>query len=293
MRKQSKSIPVNTMADNPDIGISIERISIKDLRTLANETSGTVEEAKKSHREDRHSFFLLEKGTVHIEIDFKKYKIKPSSVVYMHPNQVHRIIAVENMTVSSWAINNESLHPEYLKLLEEITPAKPLLLKKETFSIISEAVSLSIKFSERKDDKLYHSLLKDGCNALVALVVSQYLEQAKSTDKLPRFEIVTKAFRDILERNYTTAKRPTEYAQQLNISTPYLNECVKSTTGYSVSHHIQQRVILEAKRLLYHSDKSVKEIAIELGFDDYHYFSRLFTKVVGISALTFRNKNLD
>jgi len=96
-----------------------------------------------------------------------------------------------------------------------------------------------------------------------------------------------------LERDFVTVKRPTEYAQQLNISSPYLNECVKKTTGHSVSYHIQQRIILEARRLLYHSDLSVKEIATELGYDDYPYFSRLFSKVTGMTALGFRNKNHD
>ncbi|MBB5636811.1 methylphosphotriester-DNA--protein-cysteine methyltransferase [Pedobacter cryoconitis] len=79
--------------------------------------------------------------------------------------------------------------------------------------------------------------------------------------------------------------------QKLNISTHYLNECVKNTTGQSISSHIQQRIILEAKRLLYHSDKSIKEIAAELGYDDYPYFSRLFTKVAGMSPKVFKKKN--
>jgi AraC family transcriptional regulator, transcriptional activator of pobA len=236
---------------------------------------------------------LLENGKVSVVIDFEKYKIESPSITYMHPNQVHQIIALENATISHWAINNENLNPEYLKLLEEITPAKPMLLKKETFSIISEAILLCIKISERKHEKLYHSLLKDSFNTLVALVVSQYLEQLKSTDKLTRFDIATKAFKELLERNFTTLRSPTEYTQKLNITTSYLNECIKNTTGFSVSHHIQQRIILEAKRILYHSDKSVKEIATDLGFDDYPYFSRLFTKIAGMTALAFRNKNHD
>jgi len=62
---------------------------------------------------------------------------------------------------------------------------------------------------------------------------------------------------------------------------------------YSVSHHTQQRIILEAKRLLYHSAKSVKEISFELGYEDYPYFLRLFSKVTGVTPLSFRSTNRD
>ncbi len=285
MRKKSTSIAVNQFRGEPNSAIVIEKISFNDLPD--------IDEWEQPERHDCHSFFLLEKGTVSMEIDLKKYKIKSPSVIYMHPYQVHRILAFKNVTVCSLAINNENLNPAYLTLLEEITPSKPLALNKETYSIIFEAVSLCLQFSKRTYDKLYNSLLKDSCNALAALIISQYLEQTKSTDKFSRFEIVTKAFNEILEHNFTEMKSPTEYAKKLIISTPYLNECIKNTTGHSVSHHIQQRIILEAKRLLYHTNKSVKEIAFELGYENYPYFSRLFTKVVEMTPLTFRNKNHD
>lgn len=285
MLKKTNSIPVNTMADKFGTGISIGKATLKGLSTF--------KEAEHSHRDDYHLFILQEKGTTSIEIDFQAHKIKPLSVIYIHPNQVHRIGTFENVTTSFWVIDNENLNPGYAKLLEEITPAKPLSLEKETFLIISEAVSLCIKFSKRKHEKLYQSILKDSCNTLVALIASQYLEQTKSITTLSRLEIITKAFKGMLERNFVSAKKPMEYAQNLNISTPYLNECIKKTTGHPVSYHIQQRVILEAKRLLYHTSLSVKEIASELGYDDYPYFSRVFTKVTGVTPLTFRNKNLD
>ncbi|WP_428327696.1 helix-turn-helix domain-containing protein [Mucilaginibacter sp.] len=290
MAKKNRVIPVNTIADHFDSGIAFERLNFsKSEETILNSS----DEARIAHREDRHSFFLLEKGTVVVEIDFQKFEIKPFSIVYMHPDQVHRVLRFENVTVTSWAINNESLHPEYLRLLESFTPAKPLVLEQETFSLISEAVSLCIKFLKRKNDRLYHSSLKDSCNALISLVISRYLALGKSAESLSRFKLVADAFKSLLESNYISIKSPAAYAQKLNISTPYLNECVKNATGYPVSNHIQQRIILEAKRLLYHSDKSVKEISSQLGYDDYPYFSKLFHKAVGMPPLVFRNKNLD
>lgn len=291
MSKKTNSIPVNPMIAELSEHIFIGRMTSEDL--FLYEQLETFDNIKQSHRDEYHLFFLQEKGTTTIEIDFQKYTLKPLSVIFIHQNQVHRTLSFKNATVSILAISNENLNVEYSKLLEDISPAKPLVLTQETSSIITEAISLCVKVSERKNEKLYHSLLNGSCNTVIGLVISQYLVQSKSLDKLSRFEIVTKAFKELLERNFVTAKSPTEYAQQLHISSPYLNECVKNTTGHSVSHHIQQRVVLEAKRLLYYSDKPVKEIAMELGYEDYPYFSRLFTKVAGMTALTFRNKNLE
>lgn len=283
--KKNKVFPVNSIPDKYRDGIIIVKASLVDL--------SESEEAAHSHRDEGHLFILQEKGTTEIEIDFQKHCLEESSLIYVHPNQVHRLISFENSTLISWIITSENLQPENLKLLEDLTPAKALSINSETLSIISEAASLCIKLSERKDEKLYNFVKKESCNTLVALVISQYLAQSKSTENLSRSTVITKAFKKALENDFILVKSPTEYAKKINISTPYLNECVKTTTGHSVSYHIQQRVILEAQRMLYHSDKSVKEIAGELGYDDYSYFTRLFTKVTGLTPLAFRNKNLD
>ena len=56
------------------------------------------------------------------------------------------------------------------------------------------------------------------------------------------------------------------------------------------SELIQERVILEAKKLLHLTRKSVKEISFSLNFEDEHYFSRFFKKSVGISPQIYREK---
>lgn len=289
MSKKSKIIPVNPIMAELSEGIFVGRMTSEDFHLHEQDFN----HIKESHRDEYHLFFLQEKGTTTIEIDFHQYTIRPAMVIFIHQNQVHRTLSFKNATVSIWAISNENLNPEYVKLLDYTSPAKPMVLKQETFSVISDAVSICIRLSGRKEEKLYHSLLKGSCNTLTGLVISQYLVHSKPLEKLSRYEIVNKAFKELLENDFISAKRPGEYARQLNISPPYLNECIKNSTGHSASYHIQQRIILEAKRLLFHSHKSVKEIAAELGYDDYPYFARLFTKITGMSALQFRNKNND
>lgn len=293
MPKKTKPIPVNTIAGHGSGAVSIERTAFNAIPVADKKRVSPADDGKQAHRHDGHSFFLLESGSIVLEIDFKTYTIDAPSVIYVHPDQVHRAVSAHNILVTSWSMTPEKLRPDYLNLLEGLTPAQPIRLDPETFSVLAEAVALCLTFAERKSDKLSDSMLTDSGNALVAFVISLYLQQAKPADSLTRFDTVTRAFRQLLERQYTTLKRPAAYAQQLHLSTAYLNECVKAATGYPVSYHIQQRIILEASRLLYHTDLSVKEIATALGYDDYPYFSRLFTKVTGMTALAFRHKNRD
>ncbi|WP_312399661.1 helix-turn-helix transcriptional regulator [Sphingobacterium sp.] len=286
----NKNILVNSMTDRFSLGIAIDKISIKIDEFKTGQHCG---EATQPHRDEGHTFYIVEKGTVTIEIDFQQYEINAPTVVYMHPDQVHRILDFTTMDICSLAVKNENLNPDYLTFLEELAPAKPLELTNNICTDIFETFSLCLKFSRQNDNKLYYPLLKDSCNTLIALIISAFLDQNSVSNKASRTESITRSFKRLLETNYCILKRPARYAKQLNISTHYLNESVKYTTGLTVSQHIQNRIILEAKRLLYHSDKSVKEIAFELGYDDYPYFSRLFNKSTGMSALAFRNKRYD
>jgi AraC-like DNA-binding protein len=202
-------------------------------------------------------------------------------------------LQIEKVEAYILAISSEAIYADYLNLLEQtIAPAKGLAINSDMISVFNQTLSLCLTIFERNNNKFYPSLLKNYCNAFVGLIISQYLEQLIPLGSLSRFEIVTKEFKQFLERGFALLTRPSDYASALHISTPYLNECVRKATGFSVSYHIQQRIILEAKRLLYHSHQSVKEIAIQLGYQDYAYFSRLFTKIARMTPIAFRNKNL-
>lgn len=285
MPKKTPHIHLHTMPDEFGPGIAIAQVSLEDLED--------IDEINQVHRDAYHVFFLQERGTSHIVVDFQDYNLTPYSIGYIHPMQVHRVAELNDMGFVALMVNTENLNPEYAALLQSIAPVKPLSLTEEAFALLMEAASLCIKIYGRKDQKLYYPLLKDSCNALVGLIAAQFMAQPQKAETLPRFDAVTKAFKAELERSFITRKRPAYYAQSLSISVPYLNECVKNNTGHPVTYHIAQRVVLEAKRLLVHSGKSVKEIAADLGYDDYPYFSRLFTKTTGMTALVFRSKYRD
>ena len=81
------------------------------------------------------------------------------------------------------------------------------------------------------------------------------------------------------------------FADELHLSANYFGDMVKKETGKSPQEYIQLKVIEAAKDRLYHPEKTVNEIAYELGFKYPHHFSRMFKKVAGVSPTEYRAAN--
>jgi AraC family transcriptional activator of pobA len=103
----------------------------------------------------------------------------------------------------------------------------------------------------------------------------------------------TRLFKDcsvLVDQNFKTLHTVTSYSDRLGISPKSVTKHFQKLGGIKPSTFIKNRILLEAKRLLVYIDKSVKEIAFELGFNDPSYFTRLFTKVVLKSPLQFKKE---
>ncbi|PUZ29355.1 AraC family transcriptional regulator [Chitinophaga parva] len=121
---------------------------------------------------------------------------------------------------------------------------------------------------------------------ITRLAKQQYLkEQALTEDKLD----VLRKFNLMVENNYRKQHTVQFYADQLNKSPKTLANYFALYNHKSPLTVIQDRIIMEAKRLLMYTDKSAKEIAYDLGYDDAAYFSNFFKKQTGFAPSDFRN----
>jgi len=102
----------------------------------------------------------------------------------------------------------------------------------------------------------------------------------------------TLLFRDFLESNYTQLKSVSDYAQIICISEKRLGQATSKVLGKSPKEIINDRILLEAKRLLVHTNLSVKEIGQELGFEDPAYFVRYFKKNTETTPVEFRETHV-
>ncbi|MBB2148212.1 helix-turn-helix domain-containing protein [Pedobacter sp. LMG 31462] len=97
-------------------------------------------------------------------------------------------------------------------------------------------------------------------------------------------------FKALLESNFHKERQPSFYAEKMGISPNNFSKICKQYFLRTPSGLIHERVILESKKLIHLSYKSMKEIAAELNFDDENYFSRYFKKHTGITPTAFREQ---
>ena len=93
-----------------------------------------------------------------------------------------------------------------------------------------------------------------------------------------------------IESYYKENKSAAFYASTLNITPKHLNRITKTTLNKTTTELITERILLEAKRLIVHSNNSLSNIAELLGYEDYSYFSKIFKKHTKITPIQFKKK---
>lgn len=110
--------------------------------------------------------------------------------------------------------------------------------------------------------------------------------QINESENQERF--VLQQLKNHIETHFKTLHSTKDYANLLHISPNALTKLVKSAYNKTPSSMIAERIVIEAKRELYLTNKSVEEIATELGYEDPFYFSRFFKKQTSVSPAIYR-----
>lgn len=120
------------------------------------------------------------------------------------------------------------------------------------------------------------------------LIISSRIIINNSKNSESRYDEIIENFYNLLDENYAGHHLISFYTQKLNVTANILAKKIKAVSGKTFQTVVNDRIVIEAMRKLFNTNKSVKEIAYELGYDDPAYFHRFFKKITGNTPQDFR-----
>ncbi|MCF0054779.1 helix-turn-helix domain-containing protein [Dyadobacter sp. CY356] len=282
--KLQKDIPILFLEEITRKGLSITRYQQTDDQDML---------LKAVHRDDHYVFVFQLLGKSRIMVDFNEITLNGRSVLCILPGQVHQGISAFNVDALFIAIEAALIKDSLQSIFEEKVPIKGSVnLNEDDALLLEKSIELLMDISLRSARGNLQAEIgrsfTDTCIGMIACAFDS-VEDSTHGSHL-RTVVIARQFKRLLSQSYKTERMPSGYAGLMNISTSYLNEAVKLVTGFPASYWIRQQVVIEAKRVLFYTDCSVKQISAMLGFEDHHYFSRFFTKGAGMSPMSFRQK---
>ncbi len=155
------------------------------------------------------------------------------------------------------------------------------------FEMVVDQLKEEIKKSALAQYELLISYLK------IFLITASRLkreQQVDSEDSPVNKEepYILQNLKNYIETHYKTKHSASDYADMLAITPKALTKITKSHFNKTLTDLISERIVIEAKRELYLTNKTIKEIAFELGYNDEYYFSRFFKKNADVSPQIYR-----
>jgi AraC family transcriptional activator of pobA len=254
---------------------------------------------KEIQRLNYFSLIWIKKGNGKVKVDFSEYDFIENQVLAFSPYQPFMLKS--DVKVEGVIIN---FHPEFFCihkhqaeiacngiLFNNIYKPPYVSVDEQSQNILDMVVDQMItemQNSELAQYELLVSYLKIFLITTTRLKNQQQPEEEQiNNDNTAPF--ILQNLKNFIETNFKTKHSASDYADLLNISPKALAKITKNHFNKTLTDLISERIIIEAKRELYLTNKAVKEIAFELGYDDEHYFSRFFKNNAEVSPQMYRD----
>ena len=241
----------------------------------------------------RHSFYvicLINNGSgIHV-IDFEEFEVKPNRLFIVSPLQVHFWKLNTNTNISLIQFSEKILHFNN----ESVSSLLSMIMIKSNYLDLSHEQSKEVLDFAQKLEKetinsdIYSADIIRGYLIVLCRLIERMTDNKDGDNPINSKENKVQLFLDLVEKNFNRNKGVSYYAGELSITPNYLNMLCKKQFGRSAGEMITSRIMLEAKRLLYHTKTDVSQIAFELGYEDPSYFTRAFRKTEHITPTEFR-----
>lgn len=243
------------------------------------------------HRKDYYLLVLIRQGGGRQWIDMTPYSLKDNAIYFMGPDQV--IVKEQMVQLTSIGI---AFTKDFLTFQETSIATLPIiknpgtfpeLVLEETNMILVEDIISKIMLEYQQPSQWQNRMLGAYLTVLLTHLSRLYDEQA-SDSGIAADKTLLKSFLAKVNERFAELHEVSHYASLLHISAGHLSESVKKQSGKPAIKHIHDRLVMESRRLLMHTNSPIKEIAYNLGFTDASYFNRFFKRETGLTPVEYR-----
>ncbi|MET8474466.1 AraC family transcriptional regulator [Streptomyces sp. NPDC006422] len=255
--------------------------------------AGGVGLSRRVHRIDFHVLLFFREGPVHHMIDFTEYEVGAGDVLWIRPGQVHGFSTDEPYVGTALTMQPGFLPRAIVEATGLYRYDRPPLLHPDPDQLAAIDASLVQLRREYLDTStlplsLHTAVLRHTLTALMLRVAHVSAQAAAEDDGTPQQDTTFTRFRTAVEQGFTSNHSVSAYADELGYSRRTLVRAVRAATGLTPKAFIDRRVVLEAKRMLAHTELPVGRIGVAVGFADSANFSKFFQQHVGVSPAGFR-----
>ena len=229
---------------------------------------------------------FITEGAGILENKFGTFPLKQGSIFITFPGIWHRYKPVLKTGWTETYIGFDGELARKLITEPKFSPENPVFY----FGIKEELLDTFLKIFDlvEKEQPGYQQIASGMVIKLLGYIISFEKQKGFSGKQIAQ---VVEAIRFEMRQNMHKEIDLKELAQKHNVSYSFFRKMFKKYTGVSPGQYHLQLRITRAKELLISTDKSIKEISYELGFQSIFYFSNMFKKKEGITPSFFRNKN--
>jgi AraC-like DNA-binding protein len=236
-----------------------------------------------------HLLALTTAGHGTVELDFVSHACRPGTLLWIRPGQALRFGGQPGLDAALVSWHPDLLPPEELAGVGVDDPAGPSrwqLAGEDEDAVISEFTQLAVDCSRHSSGAVAAALLRHQLAVLLLRIA--LLPPADQPDATSAESRTYARFRRELEDGHPHSRRVEDYAARLGCSVRTLTRASLAVTGRTAKQAVDDRVALEARRLLACTSLSVAEIGRRLGFGEPTNFGRFFHREVGMSPGAFR-----
>jgi AraC family transcriptional regulator, transcriptional activator of pobA len=240
------------------------------------------------HFHDFEELIIITQGSLDHFIDFREEVVNAPFACYVSMGKVHRLSP--HADLRGWVINYKT----------EFIPDSKLNFYSNFFSTTNISLAdgacinqfktiCEIIYTEYTNEFADHGTIRHLVNSLISMLESERKRNIPVENYAKASQIETfNTFLKILEDNFRRDEGVSFYANKMNMSERNLNLICKNNFQKSVSEIIETRKLIEAKRMLLYTEKSVSEIGYSLGYNEKSYFTRVFHSRMSVTPTRFR-----